>query len=239
VFGAEIAQAVVLFASGEVGDVGDDPMVASGKQVRGLSDALGNHGGFLLRLLLIVALLLFQRLFQRGGKLVPSHEPGGFGGCRVEQTSQHWRVLEAVVHPVHGDAQVVPAHRQTFPFIFGHADRQTRAGDIQLRQWPVATGAGVGPSGQGEGEGGEFDTARVEFEAVEVLAQHRIHRVRRGEVLKFHAHGHKHQESRHEKVARTAAWVENLQFSKLLRPMIKGSTRRHPKSPSPPGEGLG
>ena len=85
------------------------------------------------------------------------------------------------------------------------------------------------PRGKGQGEGGKLHAALIDLQSMDVLPQHRVHRLSGCETLELHAHGHQHQEGGNQEVARAAAGVEGFQFGKPLRPAVKGSGRELPK----------
>ena len=93
-------------------------------------------------------------------------------------------------------------------------------------------GGGWRPSrrqgGEGEIEGGDLGAAVVDFEAEQVVAQHRRHRFLAGQVFFGHAQGHQDGQRKDQEMAGTHAGIQQGEFLRRPGPAGKGAGRRAP-----------
>ncbi len=214
----------MLLAARQIGNVGDHPGVLASQQFGGLGQALGDNAGlqaigqggdFAVGLVLLVGLILGERFTQQLLQFAPLGDLRGLAAARVDQATEYRGILEGLVHPVQGNAQVLFAGlaAELFPFVASSSDGQATAGQMQFGQGAVATGIGVAPGFQGDGKGRQLDAALIQLQAMEVFTKHLIDGLAGVELLGLHAHGHQHQEGSNQEVAGAAAGVEGFELA--------------------------
>ena len=193
---AEGAQRFALLAAGEVGHVGDHPVVSPGQQLCCARHSLRGHGTLGL---LIVRSLSFQRGCQQcPHRLEAALEEVGLQPARVDERTEHrclceqivecvqavaeWRREQRVVdteqmpfrrHPASGRGQLC----QREPLFLRRVGRQPRAGEVQIRQGPVSLRAGILPGSKCESESREFHATPIQFQPVQIVTQHGVRRL--------------------------------------------------------------
>ena len=127
----------------------------------------------------------------------------------------------------HGDARLLG---QLDPLLLRALRPDAGAGDVQVRQRPVAAGVGVGPGGERQGERGDLAAALVDLQAVQVVAEHRIDGFGGGQAFLGHADRHEVVQRRDQEVPGPAARVEDLEFRGGLRPAVERARGRPPRA---------
>jgi hypothetical protein len=134
---------------------------------------------------------------------------------RVDQAAQIGGVFEQVIEPLQSAAQARVVAGQAGPLLQAAGQRHARAGDVGQGQRAVAGGL---PGGEGQGEGGDLGAARVQLQAKQIVAQHRLGGRGRAQPLFFHAHAPQQLEGGHQEVARAAAGIDHGHLGGALRP---------------------
>ena len=134
-------------------------------------------------------------------------------------------VQQAELLPQVGGLGGIVRHQRHPVFGLGHHFQPTaghlRRGHVLAHAQRLTSFVRKTPRGERQCEHGDFHTARVQLQAMQVVAQHCIHRLTGGEVFRGHPHRHQHQEGRHEEVARAAAGVKQLELVQAVGPAFK------------------
>src|ERR1019366_3061508 len=120
------------------------------------------------------------------------------------------------MEPSHNLSKFVAVAGQRFPVAVRATDGNSGACNLRGRQIAKAT---LFPRLKRDVESSELCTARIEFESVEVLSQHRVLCRRSGEPLLLCPHSPEHAEQRHKKMTRTTAGVHDGDFCYGRRPL--------------------
>ncbi len=125
---------------------------------------------------------------------------------RIDQAAEVGRVLEQLVQPLQRAAQPVVVAGQRGPVGQLALHRDARAGEVKRGQRAVAAGF---PGREGQCERGDLGAARVQLQAVDVIADGHLGSGARVQLLFFHAHASQHLKRGDQEVARAAARVDH------------------------------
>ena len=213
----------MLFVA-EVGNVGEDQVIALHQQLRRLRHALRRYRQLLEPLVARTGVEGFAKERPQVGEVRRNQIPLGLR--EINQAAENWRPCEGTMQGRHASFSTRIAIGQADPELALVCYRLPTPSEPQPRQWPEAASAGIAPCLQGQREGGNCHAAAVQLQAVQVVAQYRIDRIRGGEALRRHADGDQAQERGNEEVARTTTRVQHLECGQVLRPSLESAARR-------------